>query len=85
MPGKWSVKNPLTLEERKAIQELINAQPDLSGRDIALFIKRGKSTIMRELKRLGNEKYNADKAQQHFENLQLETRKNAKKRRKRNK
>ncbi len=79
MPGKWSVKNPLTLIERKMIQEALEMHASFSYNDIAKYVQRSKKTIIRECKRLGNEKYDAEKAQKHFENLQLETRNNAKK------
>lgn len=85
MPGKWSVKNPLTLQERKMIQEALEMNISFTYNDIAKYINRSKKTIIRECNRLGNEKYDAEKAQQHFENLQIEMRKNAKKRRTRNK
>jgi IS30 family transposase len=70
MISKWSVKNPLSLDERKHIHELI--QTTLTYQEIATKMNRSKSTIRRESRRLGNVKdYDPEKAQQHFEALQM--------------
>jgi IS30 family transposase len=74
MPGKWSCKNPLTLQERKLIAEALAL--DLSYRAMAEYVGRNKSTVMRESKRLGKvEDYDAEEAQDHFECMQRAGRK----------
>lgn len=71
MVGKWSVKNPLTLEERKKIKEAIDM--DMSYSKMAIYVGRYKSTVMRESKRLGNvNDYDPEKAQLAFEQGQIE-------------
>ena len=82
---KWSVLNPLTIEERRAIYDGINQ--DLSSREIAENLGRSKSTILREVRRLGIDKYQPEIAQKQFEDIQRATwqkqrkpKKNAKKR-----
>jgi|GEM_PF-6090576 IS30 family transposase len=66
---KWSCRNPLTIEERKIIQQGIES--GLSSRQIGKEIQREKSIILRESKRLGDLKnYKAELAQQHFEDTQ---------------
>lgn len=76
MVGKWSVKNPLTIEERRKIKEGLDR--NLTYHEIAEYVGSGRnrSTIRRECSRLGNvQDYDPEKAQEHFESLQLETRK----------
>lgn len=74
MAGKWSVKNPLTLEERIRIKEGLDA--NLYYYQIAICIGRGKTTIIKESHRLGDiENYDPHAAQKHFENLQKLSRK----------
>jgi IS30 family transposase len=69
MVEKWSCQNPLSIEERKLIKEGLDA--NWTYREIAAHAKRGKSTIMREAKRLGDIKdYDPEKAQEHFEEIQ---------------
>lgn len=69
MVGKWSVKNPLTIDERKLLQEGLRL--NLSYAQLAQYVGRDKSTLWREAKRLGDvENYTAEKAQEHFERLQ---------------
>ncbi len=68
---KWSCRNPLTIEDRKIIEEGIKNQ--LSSREIAKEINRVKSVVLRESKRLGERsRYDATLAQEHFENRQRE-------------
>lgn len=70
MVGKWSVKNPLTLEERIRIKEGLDA--NLYYHEIATSIGRGKNTIRKETRRLGTvDDYDPYKAQQNFEDKQL--------------
>jgi len=67
MVNKWPCINPLTIEERRKIMEGLAL--DLSYRELGLHVGRLKSVVMRESKRLGDVKnYDADKAQQDFEN-----------------
>lgn len=69
MVGKWSCNNPLTIEERRLIQEGLNL--NMSYRQIGLHCGRAKSVVMRESKRLGDvHLYDADKAQTNFEYIQ---------------
>jgi len=69
MVGKWSVKNPLTLEERIKIKEALDL--GMSYREMAEYVKRGKTTVKRESKRLGAiEMYDPKKAQSDFETKQ---------------
>lgn len=71
MISKWSVKNPLSLDERKQIYEGIQAS--LSYSNIAKIMNRAKSTIRRESLRLGGvDDYDPERAQKHFEALQEE-------------
>jgi IS30 family transposase len=70
MVSKWSVKNPLSLDERKKIYE--GLQTPLTYQQIAAGMNRSKSTVRRESMRLGDIKdYDPEKAQQHFEALQV--------------
>jgi IS30 family transposase len=70
---KWSCRNPLTIEDRKVIQ--MGIKSGLSSREIGREIDRDKSIILRESKRLGGvDKYDATKAQENFENKQIEGR-----------
>jgi IS30 family transposase len=76
MVGKWSVKNPLTIEERRKIKEGLDL--NLTYKEIAEYLGTGRhrSTIRKECARLGGfENYDPEKAQEHFERLQLESRK----------
>ena len=75
MVERWSVKNPLKLDERKKIKEAIDL--GMSYSQMALHVGRNKSTVMRESKRLGDvNDYDPEKAQQHFESGQIEKYKN---------
>ncbi len=66
MVGKFKVKNPLTLEERRKIQQGLTL--NLSYSQLAQHVGRCKSVVMRESKRLGHpSKYTAEEAQKHFE------------------
>lgn len=68
---KWSCRNPLSIEERKSIENGIRL--GRSSREIGKEINRNKSIILRESKRLGNsDEYNAEKAQENFEYKQRE-------------
>ncbi len=68
---KWSCKNPLTIEERYRIKELMDC--NLSSREIGEQLDRAKSTILRESKRLGDRSiYDAELAQKDFETKQHE-------------
>ena len=59
-------KNPLTLAERMKIKEGLNK--NLSYSQLAVFVGRYKSTVMRESKRLGSpEQYDPIEAQKNFE------------------
>lgn len=65
----WKAKNPLRIEERRKIKEAIEL--GLSYRQMALFVDRPKSTVLRESKRLGKfTNYDPDKAQKDFEEKQ---------------
>jgi IS30 family transposase len=69
MVGKWASENPITLEQRKLIEQGIKS--NLSYREIGELAGRAKTTVMREAKRLGDvECYNAIKAQKDFERKQ---------------
>lgn len=71
MVGKWSVKNPLTIEERIKIKEGLDL--NLSYSQLAVFVGRYKSTVMREAKRLGTpEEYDPFEAQRNFEQGQID-------------
>lgn len=71
MVEKWSVRNPLTLDERKKIKEAIEL--GMSYSQMAEHVGRYKSTVMRESKRLGDPKdYDPEKAQKSFEDGQVE-------------
>lgn len=71
MVTEWMVKNPLTLEERKKIKEGIDK--GFSYTEIAEYIGRNKTTIIKEAKRLGNpDNYDPHKAQENFERRQRE-------------
>jgi IS30 family transposase len=71
MVGKWGCKNPLTIEERRKIKEGLDMQ--MTYREIADLVARNKTTIQYEVKRLGKDisKYDPEKAQEHFEQLQI--------------
>lgn len=70
MVTKWSVKNPLTIDERRKIQE--GLELNMSYAQIALHVGRSKSAVLRESKRLGDTKnYDPEKAQSHFEGIQI--------------
>ncbi len=70
MVSKWSVKNPLTIDERKKIHEALQLQ--MSYGQMAVHVGRSKSTVLRESKRLGDTSdYDPEKAQSHFEGIQL--------------
>ncbi len=78
MVTKWSVKNPLTIEERKKISEALEL--NMSYGQMAVYVGRSKSTVLRECRRLGHtEDYDPDKAQKHFEDIQLARRNGQKK------
>lgn len=71
MVGKWSVRNPLTFQERMVIKNGI--ENDLSYSEIAYSIKRANTTIKKEARRLGDVMdYDPVKAQEHFERKQFE-------------
>lgn len=59
--------NPLTLEERIKIKEGIDL--GMSYREIGIHCGRGKSTVMRESKRIGGHYslYDAEKAHKDYE------------------
>jgi IS30 family transposase len=66
MVGKWSCRNPITIEEREKIKDGLDM--DMSYRQLSQHVGRSKSTVMREAKRLGDvRKYDPLKAQEHFE------------------
>lgn len=59
-------KNPLTLDERKKLKEGLELH--LSYTQLAKYVGRNKSTLIRESKRLGNaDSYDPEKAQEHSE------------------
>jgi len=69
MPGKWIAINPLSLEERCRVKEGLNL--NLSYSQLASYVGRCKSVVMREAKRLGTYKdYDPQKAQDDFESKQ---------------
>lgn len=75
MVTKWSVKNPLTIDERRKILEALSL--NMSYSQMALHVGRSKSACIRESKRLGETSdYDPDRAQSHFEGIQLSRRKN---------
>jgi IS30 family transposase len=66
MVSRWAAKNPLTIDERRKIKEGIDSQ--MTHRQIAESLGRGKSTIQRECKRLGGFwNYDPYAAQDDFE------------------
>jgi len=66
MVSKWIANNPLTFHERKKIESAIAM--GMSYSEMAVYVDRAKSTVMRESKRLGKPwEYNAKEAQQDFE------------------
>lgn len=66
MVNKWICRNPISIQERKKIEEGIKMQ--MTYREIGEFVGRPKTTVIRESKRLGNvDKYDAEKAQNDFE------------------
>lgn len=70
MVTKWSVRNPLTIDERRKIHEAL--QMNMSYGQMALHVGRHKSTVLRECKRLGDtEDYDPEKAQSNFEGIQM--------------
>ncbi len=70
----WSVKNPITLEERKKIKEGIDM--GMSYKELGIYVGRSKSGVLRESKRLGTvNNYDPNKAQEHFEKKQKDSRK----------
>ena len=78
MVSKWSVRNPLTIEDRKKIHEGLKL--NMSYGQMALHVGRSKSTVLRESKRLGDTSdYDPEKAQSHFEDIQLARRNGQKK------
>lgn len=78
MVTKWSVKNPLTIDERKKIQAALEL--NMSYGQMAEYVGRSKSTVLRECKRLGEvENYDPEKAQKHFEDIQIARRNGQKK------
>lgn len=78
MVSKWSVKNPLTIDERKKVSEALEL--NMSYGQMAEYVGRSKSTVMRESKRLGETSdYDPEKAQKHFEDIQLARRNGQKK------
>lgn len=69
MVEKWSCRNPLTIQERLLIKEAIDL--NMSYSEMSTHVGRCKSVVMRESKRLGDHStYNAEKAQEHFEDKQ---------------
>lgn len=75
MPGKWMCKNPLSLEQRMKIE--IGLSMKLTYSELAVYVGRCKSVVLRESKRLGDHKdYDAHLAQQDFEHKQMKRKKN---------
>lgn len=73
----WSVKNPLTFDERLKIA--IGLSEGLSYGQLAKYVGRCKSVVMRESKRLGDaNKYNPELAQKNFEQIQINRRRGKK-------
>lgn len=69
MISKWKANNPFTLEERKKLREAIDL--NFSYSEIANYVGRPKTSVMREAKRLGNHlDYDPKKAQKDFEEKQ---------------
>ncbi len=65
MVCEWSAYRPLTLTERHKIKEALVA--DMSYSQMAIYVGRPKSTVMREAKRLGDiRKYSPIKAHEDF-------------------
>lgn len=74
MVGKWSCRNPLTIEERRKI--MYGLDYGMNYREIAEYVGRCKSVVIRESKRLGCvSKYNSEFAQIDFEDKQRAKRK----------
>lgn len=67
MVGKWIANNPLTIHERRQVKRGIDL--GLSYSQLADFVGRSKSTVMRESKRINPSpwKYDPDLAQADFE------------------
>jgi IS30 family transposase len=66
MPGKWIAMNPLSLDERIKIYKGLAL--GLSYGNLAKYVGRCKSVVMREAKRLGRyQDYDPVKAQNDFE------------------
>lgn len=70
MIQKWIANNPLTIKERIKIKEAIDK--GMSYGEMAIYVGRAKSTVMREAKRLGPDVWNYDPkiAQKDFETKQ---------------
>lgn len=66
---RWHVKNPLQLHERELIK--VGLDLGLSTRQLALYVGRSRTSVVRESKRLGcKELYDPKKAQEDFERKQ---------------
>lgn len=66
MVSEWKCRNPFSIEERHKIKEAIDL--NMTYREMAKFLGRGKTSVMRECKRLGKySEYDPEKAQQDFE------------------
>lgn len=73
MASRWMCRDPLTIDERREIKKYLDL--DITYRGIAGIMHRAKSTISREARRLGETvDYDPDRAQEHFEKLQMQTR-----------
>lgn len=73
MVGRWSCRNPLTLQERIKIRESIDM--DMTYREMSKHVGREKSVLVKECnKRGGYENYDPHKAQEQFEKIQRERR-----------
>ena len=70
MIAKWIANNPLTIEERRKIKEGIDL--GLSYSQMAAYVGRAKSTVLRESKRISPYpwNYDPDLAQADFEEKQ---------------
>ncbi len=63
---KWIAYHPITIDQRRLIKEAIDM--DMSYSEMAEYVGRIKSVVMREAKRLGRpEDYDPDLAQADFE------------------
>lgn len=73
MVGKWSVRNPLTLAERRKLAKALKM--NMTYAQISVYVGRCKSVVLRESKRLGGvENYHPEEAQTDFEKKQIERR-----------